>query len=234
MPLAMTFAALKEGGYDGWLTIEAFGRALPALAAATRVWRDFFPAREEVYRHGYIVIPRRAGRQAASTIRSSLEHEDDQGAGNLPGAVRGRPPRRSTRWTQLRLGGGAGVMKAGVQFQTWDARLFDLKKAAESKTYCDETKGIVDEARARDHRAQHASARSRSRDANSTRRPGGSRGRSAPISAGGRRSATAAGWRTHCGARSGAVALPSRHPPTSTTRSCGPCRPEGRYRGGRI
>ena len=44
VPLAPTFAALKEGGYDGWLTIEAFGRALPALAAATRVWRDFFPA----------------------------------------------------------------------------------------------------------------------------------------------------------------------------------------------
>ena len=25
----------------------------PALAAATRVWRDFFPAREEVYRFGH-------------------------------------------------------------------------------------------------------------------------------------------------------------------------------------
>ncbi len=56
VPLAMIFAALKEGGYDGWLTIEAFGRALPALAAATRVWRDFFPEREEVYRHGFGVI----------------------------------------------------------------------------------------------------------------------------------------------------------------------------------
>jgi D-psicose/D-tagatose/L-ribulose 3-epimerase len=56
VPLAMTFAVLKEGGYDGWLTIEAFGRALPALAAATRVWRDFFPSREEVYRHGFRVI----------------------------------------------------------------------------------------------------------------------------------------------------------------------------------
>ncbi|MGE3809604.1 MAG: sugar phosphate isomerase/epimerase family protein, partial [Gemmataceae bacterium] len=34
------FKALKEVKYDGWLTIEAFGRALPDLAAATRVWRD--------------------------------------------------------------------------------------------------------------------------------------------------------------------------------------------------
>jgi D-psicose/D-tagatose/L-ribulose 3-epimerase len=39
--------------YDGWLTIEAFGRAVPALAAATRVWRDFFPNKEEVYRFGF-------------------------------------------------------------------------------------------------------------------------------------------------------------------------------------
>ncbi|MCH8118726.1 MAG: sugar phosphate isomerase/epimerase [Planctomycetes bacterium] len=47
-----TFKALRSGGYDGWLVIEAFGRALPDLAAATRVWRDFFPDREQVYTDG--------------------------------------------------------------------------------------------------------------------------------------------------------------------------------------
>jgi D-psicose/D-tagatose/L-ribulose 3-epimerase len=47
-----TFKALRETGYDGWLTIEAFGRALPALAAATRVWRDLFTSPEEVYTQG--------------------------------------------------------------------------------------------------------------------------------------------------------------------------------------
>jgi D-psicose/D-tagatose/L-ribulose 3-epimerase len=47
-----TFRALKEVKYDGWLVIEAFGRALPALAAATKVWRDLFPSPEEVYTHG--------------------------------------------------------------------------------------------------------------------------------------------------------------------------------------
>ena len=31
----------------------------------------------------------------------------------------------------------------GVQVPSWDGRLFDLKKAAESKTYCDELKGIA-------------------------------------------------------------------------------------------
>lgn len=34
----------------------------------------------------------------------------------------------------------------GVQIPSWDARLFDLAKAAESKAYCDEVKGILNEA----------------------------------------------------------------------------------------
>ena len=37
-----TFAALARQGYDGWLTVEAFGQALPSLAAATRIWRPLF------------------------------------------------------------------------------------------------------------------------------------------------------------------------------------------------
>lgn len=53
IPWVPTLRAFKEGGYRGWFVIEAFGRALPALAAATRVWRDFFPSREEVYRFGH-------------------------------------------------------------------------------------------------------------------------------------------------------------------------------------
>jgi D-psicose/D-tagatose/L-ribulose 3-epimerase len=51
-----TIAALKGVGYDGWLTIEAFGKALPELAAATRVWRDFFASPEEVYTLGHRYI----------------------------------------------------------------------------------------------------------------------------------------------------------------------------------
>ncbi len=47
-----TFKALRSGGYDDWLVIEAFGRALPDLAAATRVWRDFFTSQEEAYTKG--------------------------------------------------------------------------------------------------------------------------------------------------------------------------------------
>ena len=58
VPIRATLQALKGAGYDGWLTIEAFGRALPALAAATRVWRDFFPSRDEVYLEGIKTIRR--------------------------------------------------------------------------------------------------------------------------------------------------------------------------------
>jgi D-psicose/D-tagatose/L-ribulose 3-epimerase len=47
-----TFKALREVKYDGWFVIEAFGRALPALAAATKVWRDLFVSPEEVYTKG--------------------------------------------------------------------------------------------------------------------------------------------------------------------------------------
>ena len=51
-----TIRALKAVDYDGWLTIEAFGKALPELAAATRVWRDFFSDPREVYTQGYRYI----------------------------------------------------------------------------------------------------------------------------------------------------------------------------------
>ncbi len=53
VPWADTFRAIKASGYDQWLTIEAFGRGLPELAAATRVWRDFAESPEAVYRDGY-------------------------------------------------------------------------------------------------------------------------------------------------------------------------------------
>ncbi|CAN7688548.1 sugar phosphate isomerase/epimerase family protein [Rhizobium leguminosarum] len=53
IPWAETFKVLRASGYDGWLTIEAFGRALKELAAATKVWRDFSETPEAVYREGY-------------------------------------------------------------------------------------------------------------------------------------------------------------------------------------
>jgi len=51
-----TVMGLKNIGYDGWLTIEAFGRGVPQLAAATRVWRDLFPDPAQVYSEGIQLI----------------------------------------------------------------------------------------------------------------------------------------------------------------------------------
>lgn len=53
IPWAETFSAIRRSGYDGWLTIEAFGRGLKDLAAATKVWRDFAESPEAVYREGF-------------------------------------------------------------------------------------------------------------------------------------------------------------------------------------
>jgi D-psicose/D-tagatose/L-ribulose 3-epimerase len=41
-----TFKTLKDVAYDGWLVVEAFGLALPALAAATKIWRRMYPSEE--------------------------------------------------------------------------------------------------------------------------------------------------------------------------------------------
>lgn len=36
------FDAIVNSGYDGWLVIEAFGLALPEIAAATKIWRRMY------------------------------------------------------------------------------------------------------------------------------------------------------------------------------------------------
>lgn len=51
-----TIHALRALGYDQLLAIKAFGRGMPELAAATRVWRDFFASPEEVCTEGYAYI----------------------------------------------------------------------------------------------------------------------------------------------------------------------------------
>lgn len=46
------FDALKSIGYDGWLTIEAFGLALPKISAATKIWRRMYDSEEQLARDG--------------------------------------------------------------------------------------------------------------------------------------------------------------------------------------
>ncbi|MCR9138682.1 MAG: sugar phosphate isomerase/epimerase [Alphaproteobacteria bacterium] len=58
IPWPDTYAAIARTGYDKWLTIESFGRGLPDLAAATKVWREFAESNEAVYRDGFAHISR--------------------------------------------------------------------------------------------------------------------------------------------------------------------------------
>ncbi len=54
------WSAIKAGGFDGYLTIEAFGNALPAIAAATKVWRPLFPDAMGLCRDGLAFIRQNA------------------------------------------------------------------------------------------------------------------------------------------------------------------------------
>jgi len=55
-PWRAIFAALRRSGYDGWLTIEAFGRSSPDFAAKTCVWREFAPDPAVIYKEGFDFI----------------------------------------------------------------------------------------------------------------------------------------------------------------------------------
>lgn len=46
---AEIFGAVRKAGFDGWVTVEAFGAGLPELAAATCVWRPLFPDFETLF-----------------------------------------------------------------------------------------------------------------------------------------------------------------------------------------
>jgi len=47
---AENFDTLKEIGYDGLLVVEAFGLALPEIAAATKIWRRMYESEEQLAR----------------------------------------------------------------------------------------------------------------------------------------------------------------------------------------
>lgn len=53
-----TFRALREIGYDNWLTIEAFSRNKAEFASGINVWRNFEPTLDEIYEKGYAFIKR--------------------------------------------------------------------------------------------------------------------------------------------------------------------------------
>ena len=60
-----TFDALRDIGYDGWLTVESFGNALPNLAAATKIWRPLFESEEQVATGGFAFMRAEVARRSA-------------------------------------------------------------------------------------------------------------------------------------------------------------------------
>ena len=57
-----TFGALGDIGYDGWLTVEAFGNFLPNLAAATKIWRPLFDSEEQLAADALAFLTEKTGR----------------------------------------------------------------------------------------------------------------------------------------------------------------------------
>ncbi|MGQ9589701.1 MAG: sugar phosphate isomerase/epimerase family protein [Planctomycetota bacterium] len=51
--------ALRELGYEGWVTIESFGQAVPEIAAAAAIWRPLFASNDEVGEKGVAFLKAR-------------------------------------------------------------------------------------------------------------------------------------------------------------------------------
>ena len=66
-----TFDALKKIKYDGWLTIEAFGLALPSLAAATKIWRKMFISEEQLAGDGLKFMKREWAKRNAKPAKKT-------------------------------------------------------------------------------------------------------------------------------------------------------------------
>ncbi|RXZ79692.1 sugar phosphate isomerase/epimerase [Paenibacillaceae bacterium] len=60
---AEIFDVLGEIGYDGWLTIEAFGRQVPGLASRLHLWRDVSEHQDDAARLGAQYIRSHLSRQ---------------------------------------------------------------------------------------------------------------------------------------------------------------------------
>jgi D-psicose/D-tagatose/L-ribulose 3-epimerase len=50
------FRALRDGEYDGYVGLESFVGISPAMAGATRVWRDLAPDSDTLVREGYAFL----------------------------------------------------------------------------------------------------------------------------------------------------------------------------------
>jgi D-psicose/D-tagatose/L-ribulose 3-epimerase len=59
------FAALRDIGYNGWLTIESFGFSLGELSAAASIWRDLAPSPDIIAFEGVTFLKQNMAAAAA-------------------------------------------------------------------------------------------------------------------------------------------------------------------------
>ncbi len=77
-----------------------------------------------------------------SSLKAGSEefgHANNQGAGSVFGTIRADTPPHDSLESIARWAKGYGYKS--IQIPSWDRRLFDLDKAADSEIYCDEIKG---------------------------------------------------------------------------------------------
>ena len=55
------FDTFHEIGYDGWMVVEAFGLALPEIAAATKIWRRMYESEEQLARDALAFMKEQVG-----------------------------------------------------------------------------------------------------------------------------------------------------------------------------
>ena len=63
IPWGVTFDTLREVGYQGWLVVEAFGLALPAIVAATKIWRRMYDSEEQLARDSLAFMKREVAKR---------------------------------------------------------------------------------------------------------------------------------------------------------------------------
>jgi D-psicose/D-tagatose/L-ribulose 3-epimerase len=63
---AENFDALAAARYDGWMVVEAFGLALPSIAAATKIWRRMYQTEEQLARDALAFMKSETGKRRRS------------------------------------------------------------------------------------------------------------------------------------------------------------------------
>lgn len=58
VPWDEVFAAIRDVGYDGWLTIESFGFNVPEISAAAAIWRDLASTPDAIATEGLRFLKR--------------------------------------------------------------------------------------------------------------------------------------------------------------------------------